>query len=240
MRRRSFIGLCGLAATAGLEQRLALAAREKALGAFARTKLVDANGEPLKAKSLSDRDAYVFHYPFQGTPCFLIKLRGGTVSTTLSTEQMESYRWNGGVGPERNIVAFSAICAHQLTHPSKRASALNYYAGKNDENAANRHAKGTGYILCCAHGSVYDPAQGAKNVGGPATQPLAMIALEYDATTDELHANGAYGGAMFESFFRAFDPELVSEFGPDVARKPVADTVTAVPMTTYTKMSLRC
>ena len=39
-------------------------------------------------------------------------------------------------------------------------------------------------IHCCADHSVYDPAEGARVVSGPAPQPLAAILLEHDAADD--------------------------------------------------------
>lgn len=238
MKRRSFIKLCGVAAAlSGIEQRLAHAAEGKSLGPFPRVRLVNAGGKPLRAQSLSERDAYVFRYPYQSTPCFLIRLRKPAAAAALTTEAQERYDWRGGVGPDRNIVAFSAICAHQLSYPSKFASAINYFSGSDP---ADKSGPGAGLIMCCAHGSIYDPAQGAKVVAGPAPQPLAAVTLEHDAASDELHVTGVTGGVLFENFFKAYRAELLSDYGPGAARQLVEGTAAAIPMPEYTKMQLRC
>ena len=41
---------------------------------YERTRLVDSHGDPLKAGALEAETNYVFHYPYAGTPCFLLKL----------------------------------------------------------------------------------------------------------------------------------------------------------------------
>jgi arsenite oxidase small subunit len=238
MQRRSFIKVCGIAAAlTGLERRLAHAADGKELGPFARVRLVDDRGRPLRAQELSDRDAYVFRYPYQSTPCFLIKLRRPAAAATLTTEAQQRYDWRGGAGPDRTIVAFSAICAHQLSYPSKFASAINYYSRSDPDT---RSGPGAGLIMCCAHGSIYDPSQGAKVVAGPAPQPLAAVTLEYEPASDGLYAAGVIGGAPYEGFFKAYRAELLSDYGPGVARQFVEGTAVAVPMPAYTKTQLHC
>ena len=57
----------------------------------------------------------IFHYPYAATPCFLLNLgRPLSLPAELKTAAAQPYRWPGGVGPQRSIVAYSAICAHQL------------------------------------------------------------------------------------------------------------------------------
>ena len=103
---------------------------------------------------------------------------------TLRREDGATYAWQGGVGPLRaTIVAFSAICAHKLAYPTREVSFIRYQR----ERSATSDAQ---VIHCCADHSVYDPAQGARVVAGPAPQPLAAILLEHDAATDELVALG--------------------------------------------------
>ena len=79
----------------------------------------------------------------------------------------------GASGAGRNVVAFSAICAHKLAYPTREVSFIRYQR----ESSATSSAR---VIHCCADHSVYDPAQGARVVAGPAPQPLAGIVLEYD------------------------------------------------------------
>ena len=48
-------------------------------------------------------------------------------------------------------------------------------------------------IHCCSEHSEYDPATGARVLGGPAPQPLSAILLEHDKSNDYLYAVGTLG-----------------------------------------------
>ncbi len=220
MRRGSFVTLCGGAlGAAQLAGRLTAAASAAELKEFGRVKLVDAAGNGLRAKSLITSEAYVFHYPYNATPCFLINLGRKTGS---------------GVGPNGGIVAFTAICAHQLSYPSKDVSPITY---------APEHSRVTGragVIVCCAHLSVYDPAQNGQVVSGPAPEPLTVIALDYNAPTDELYAKGVIGSDRFDDFFKAYKDDLIAALGPGVPHRLVSDTSTAVPLSKFTSQPLHC
>ncbi|TAM60908.1 Rieske (2Fe-2S) protein [bacterium] len=219
MRRQSFVRLCSLAAAAQFQARLGGVAAAAEAKAFNRVQLVDGAGKPLSVRRLSVQEAYVFLYPYLGTPSFLIHLPAAAAA---------------GAGPERTIVAFSAICAHQLSYPSKEGSPITYSA----ENSAV--AGRSGVIVCCAHNSVYDPAQGAKVVGGPAPQPLATIALEYDNKSGGLYATGVVGPDRFEQFFRAYAEELIAGYGRGQARRLAAGTAAAIPLSEYCHAPLHC
>ena len=97
----------------------------------------------------------------------------------------------------QSVVAFSAICSHQFSYPTKKISFINYQHGKS------KFAERDQVIVCCAHQSAFDPAQGAKVVAGPATIPLTTIMLEYEESTDQLHAIGTMGNDQYKDFFRA-------------------------------------
>src|SRR6202142_486670 len=190
MDRRTFIRTCtGTVATAAvagtLVERLA---RAGDLVSYTKSRLVDTEGLPIKASALSTAEAYLFHYPMKSTPCLLIKLGNAANPVDLKTEAGEAYAWQGGIGLDKDIVAYSAICAHQMSYPKKDLAVISYQAGQS-ERAGRK-----GVIPCCAHGSVYDPAKGAAVVFGPAPQPLAAINLEYDPADDSLYATGGYGG----------------------------------------------
>jgi arsenite oxidase small subunit len=236
MDRRRFIKICSAATTlAGIEtSRIASLHAEEPLS-FGKSQLVDNLGHPVKVKLLSAREAYIFHYPFQGTPCFLINLeRPPEGGITLATEQKTPYTWEGGTGPNGTLVAFSAICAHQLSYPSKEVSAITYTTAKSPV------AERSDVIVCCAHNSVYDPAQGARVLSGPATQPLAAIRLAYDAQEDELYATGVYGGTLFDTFFRAYRQELIEQYGRGVAKELVTEKTALTPLSEFTRQQLRC
>ena len=175
---------------------------------YGRARLVGGSGTPLKASSLPAERNLIFHYPFAATPCFLLNLgRPAKASATLRTADQRSYEWKGGVGPNRAIVAYSAICAHQLAYPTREISFISY---RSEKSARNRHGN---VIHCCAEHSQYDPAEGARVLAGPAPQPLAAILLEHDAGSDELTAVGTLGGEMFNQFFAKYEIKLTLEGG---------------------------
>ncbi len=123
MDRRSFIESCSagaacLTASAALPV-LAADARPRA---YARVLLTNEFGDALKASSLQAQTNYVFHYPFEATPVFLLNLGRAAPPQALATKDREAYAWPGGVGPQRSVVAFSAICAHQLVYPTPQVS----------------------------------------------------------------------------------------------------------------------
>lgn len=225
----------GSAAITGLQARYAELSHAGELQQFSKALLVDGLGHPVKGKLISTIQAYVFNYPFAGTPCFLINLgHQAEKGVSLSTERQQQYTWLGGVGLGESIVAYSAICAHQLAYPSKETSPITYSSGKSE--VAGR----SGVIVCCAHNSVYDPSLGAKVLSGPATQPLASIQLEYDQENDELYATGVYGGALFENFFKAYRQELATEYVPGAAKEEITKTTTVKSLSEYTQYQIKC
>ncbi len=72
MQRRDFIKICGAAAALGAQP--AFAARDLKPRFYTRALLVDARGQALKTAALAAGRNYIFHYPFEGTPCFLLNL----------------------------------------------------------------------------------------------------------------------------------------------------------------------
>jgi len=235
MDRRSFIKVCGASAAAiaaGAHTQLVYSGTAKD---FARVKLVDENGQPLKASSLSQTEAYVFGYPYAGTPSFLISLpTAAPAGASLKTEAGEEYSFAGGVGANKNIVAYLAVCTHQLAHPEKKGSVMGYSAGNSE--TAGRAA----VITCCAHNSAFDPANGARVLTGKSTQPLPAIRLEHDAATDELYATGMYGADLLDEFFKKFKSKLNQEFGIGKYRVEASGTVQTVLISKYSVDADRC
>ena len=211
-----------------------LAAQNPTAHLYARAKLLDPQGKPIRASAVPAQKNFIFHYPFASTPCFLINLgKPSKARATLRTAGNESYQWTGGVGPAGSIVAYSAICAHQLAYPTKQISFISY---RPDSSARNQHAQ---VIHCCAEHSQYDPADGARVVAGPAPQPLAAILLEHDARTDELVATGTLGGEMFNQFFAKYEFKLAFEHG-DAAHRAVAGTAVVNELENYCRQQVRC
>lgn len=234
MKRRSFLGSCAALSGAATLQSLADAWADSPPRLYARTQLIDIHGQPIRAAKLASETNYVFHYPYESTPCFLLKLpRRAAQVKALTREDGRSYAWNGGVGPERAVVAFSAICAHKLAYPTREVSFIRY---QKDRSATS----GGSVIHCCADHSVYDPSQGARVVSGPAPQPLAAIVLEHDPSTDELVALGTVGAEQFDAFFRKYDVRLQFEYGPGKAKRPIGERTVVRELASYCKTTIQC
>ena len=209
--------------------------------AFARVNLVDQHARSLSASQLEPGVNYLFHYPYISTPCFLLRLDHAAAPTRLATEKGRSYGWEGGVGPGQSIVAYSAICAHKMTHPARSVSFINYRPGPVAfRDRAEQTARGSDVIYCCSEHSVYDAAQGARVLGGPAPQPLAAVRLEHDKAQDSLYACGVYGGALFERYFEEFGDRLTLEFGTTDIQRPVERTARVIRLEEYTRNQMLC
>ena len=233
MKRRDFVQLCA-ASAAGAALPDSTRAAMLTAKRYARVKLVGDRGESLRASSLVVGKTYVFDYPYAATPCFLLRLGQPLASgVLLHTESGEPYQWEGGVGADKSIVAYSAICAHKMTYPTKQVSFIGY------RDAASPVAGPGKVIACCSDRSVYDPAAGAKVVSGPAPQPLATILLEHDAKSDELWAIGAMGGEKFAEFFQKYDFRLQLEMGPR-AHASVEGTAIVKPLDNYSAQWAKC
>jgi arsenite oxidase small subunit len=231
VERRRFLQLCGAAAAAVGSGNLAADARPQL---YARARLLEPGGRPMRASQVPAHRTLVFHYPFASTPCFLLNLgRPAKGGATLKTADNQAYEWKGGVGKGRSVVAYSAICAHKLTYPTRDISFISY---RTEKGPANRHVN---VIHCCSEHSQYDPAEGARVVAGPAPQPLAAILLEHDEKTDELHAVGTLGGEMFNEFFQKFAFRLELEHGAQ-AKQAVADSCVVQALENYCKQQVKC
>jgi len=233
MKRRSFLVSCALMGGAASLTCMRGAFADTPPRLYARTRLVDLQGQPLRARALAAETNYVFHYPYASTPCFLLRLpRIASGGVSLKREDGASYAWNGGVGPERSVVAFSAICAHKLAYPTRDVSFIRY---QKDKSATSAGA----VIHCCADHSVYDPREGARVVSGPAPQPLAAIVLEHDPASDELYALGTVGPEQFDAFFRKYEFKLGMEYGGK-ARVPVGERTVVSELTAFCKTTIQC
>jgi len=236
MERRDFIRVC-TASALGLGTHPALAIGDAQPRQYTRTLLTDGTGRPMRASRLTVGENYVFNYPYSGTPCFLLNLGKPTVQgVSLKTEKGAAYQWPGGVGPRRAIVGYSAICSHKLTYPTRQISFISY----RDQSTASRISK-PHMIHCCSEHSEYDPAAGARVMGGPAPQPLCAILLEHDPATDSLFATGTLGGELFNTFFSKYDLRLTLEHGSSTqAQQRVAEKTKVIALSEYCKQQVRC
>ncbi len=252
MERRQFVRVCAAsaaatvaAATAAVNAAAPATLPSGALSAtrYPRSKLVSAGGAALKASRLAVNKNYVFFYPFRATPVFLLNLgkalkaapikASGAMAAGASAPAPLSYDWPGGAGAAKSVVAYSAICSHQLTYPTKEISFISFRAGKS---GANKHAD---VIHCCSEHSQYDPAEGARVLAGPAPQPLAAILLEHDPATDELYATGTLGGDMFNAFFRKYEMKLTLDMGGR-AEEAAGDVCAVSELDNYCRQQVRC
>ncbi|MFZ2649084.1 MAG: (2Fe-2S)-binding protein [Burkholderiaceae bacterium] len=178
---------------------------------YGRTLLVDKTGRPFRSGQLAAGEPHIFNYPFEATPVFLMALPRAATPVELSSERHEHYQSLPGSGPQHNIVAYSAICAHKLMYPRPEISFINIRKGQANEPAHVVH--------CCGDNSRYDPTQGGKVISGPAPQPLAMIVLEWNSASDELNAVGTLGAEMFQAFFEKYEFRLSMDLGPRAKNK---------------------
>lgn len=174
------------------------------------------NGDPLHPDQLIAGQAWIFGYPYVVTPCFLVRTR-----------------------ESNQILAFSAICTHKLTHPSRPISHIAY---RNEpvtffDKDGQRQERG-GLISCCSERSVYDPEDEGRVLAGPAPLPLAHIGLEIE--DDRIVAVSTTGTEIYERFLEAFGFRLAMEHGIGDVRRVVGDTVEAELAEGYSGQVVRC
>ena len=157
LSRRGFLKLGGAGVAAGaatLAPATALA-KESNPGA---TTLLYPRKQVGHAKSLPENKAVHFNYPDELSPCAVIRM---------------GYPVPGGVGPNRDIVAYSTLCAHM-------GCPVSYDPTSRD-------------FKCPCHFSVFDSEKQGQMVTGQATENLPRIRLEYDSQTDAVIAVGVDG-----------------------------------------------
>jgi len=243
MKRRRFVSLCASAVASISASAEVLARDHMQYQRYGRVALIDPQSrEAITAALLEVGETYIFHYPYVSTPCFLINLgRPVKSANNLQTRDGHRYRWQGGSGPAQSVVAFSAICAHKMSHPAPSVSFINYRHGevkfRNSDDAIEERA---GVIYCCSERSVYDPSNGGKVLGGPAPQPLAAIELEYDAAADTFYATATIGGEMFDRYFRSFHDRLVLQHGRTDIDQPLREYSELMRLSDFTRNQISC
>jgi arsenite oxidase small subunit len=234
MQRREFLAACaGCAALGASPPR---GAAEMPARLYSRTRLIDERGRSLRTTNIMAGRNYIFHYPFEGTPCFLINLGQPTdQNVNLQTADGSGYRWPGGVGPRRSLVAYSAICTHRMTYPTRQISFISYRERSSAPAVARQNT-----IHCCSEHSEYDPAAGARVVNGPAPQPLAAVLMEYEPGTDGLYATGTLGGDIYAAFFAKHELKLELDYGSGRARQRVNSASVVTELASFCKQQVRC
>lgn len=200
--------------------------------AYEKVQLVGSDGTPVKVNNLDKEKTYVFNYPHVATPCFLINLpEKAEQNVSLKSEDGVEYVWSGAVGKDQTVVAYTAICPHQLTHANKLDSFISYVPKAKTTMAY----KEGGVIVCGSHLSAYDPRRGAANLSGPAAQPLASVVLE-EASDGTLWAVAILGADKFHEYFKSFRSEFKEQWGGKrKAKKLVSISAPTVALTEYTK-----
>jgi arsenite oxidase small subunit len=125
-----------------------------------------ASGFPtVKVASLSQLTAnnpVNFNYPLADEPNILVML---------------GQQAQGGVGPNGDIVAFSAVCQHLGCTPQ-------YVAANASPSCKASYQAPSPIGYCCCHGAIYDFVNGGKVLSGPAPLPLPQVLLEVDPNGD--------------------------------------------------------
>ncbi len=238
MDRRDFIKACatiGLVASLdpGVLQR-SLASQGNLLKSYNKALLVKEDGTPLLESDITPEKSYIFFYPYASTPCFLINLDKEVKPVDINLKDGRSYRWTGGVGKNKSIVAYSAICAHQWSYPTKDYAFINYYP----QGQPSETTKKAGVIQCCAHLAIYDPTQGAKPVDGPSEFPLAAVVITQEG--NKFYATGILGVDQFDKFFDLYRQELRKEYGSTAKARALVDKCVVTEIERYVKNPIRC
>ena len=111
-----------------------------------------------KASNLSVGQPVRFQYPDSSSPCVLVKTGRKTP---------------GGVGPEKDIVAYSTLCTHM-------GCPVMYSAEERT-------------FKCPCHFSVFDAELNGQMVSGQATVNLPRILLSYNESDGAITATGVEG-----------------------------------------------
>ncbi len=88
--------------------------------------------------------------------------------------------------------------------------------------------------------SIYDPANGASVVSGPAEFPLAAVQLDHHSDSDELTAIGLIGTVLFDKFFDAYRADLNAKFGRGAYRELLNDRTTVTPIAEFSEAVAAC
>ena len=216
MERRGFLKLSGTTAAAIVVAPSLITETLKAddgslYKSYEKVMLQDKDGKPLKSANLVKEENYVFNFPHVSTPCILVELGEATVKgVTLSADDGTEYRFKGGHGKNNSIVAYSAICPHQLTHPQPDTTFFQYVPTGTKTLAYDKAVGGV--FVCSSHLSAFTPKDGGKRVTGPATEGLTQIVLEID-DNDVIWAVGALGPNKFHEYLKAFKGEFKKYYG---------------------------
>ncbi|MFP3565641.1 arsenate reductase (azurin) small subunit [Paraburkholderia sp. SIMBA_030] len=159
IRRRTFLKLGGgsIAATAAsaLVPKVATAANPVDTS---RTKLPYPRKPVTQVGRMALNTPVSFIYPYTASPCTALKLGS---------------RVPGGVGPDGDIVAYSAMCTHM--------------------GCPVAYEPTTKVFKCPCHFSMFDAEKAGQMIAGQATENLHRVRLHYDEKTGTMSAVGMEG-----------------------------------------------
>lgn len=156
--RRTFLKLGGAAAASTMATAAVPAPAAADNAEAGRVTLPYPHKAVAKARELRVNVPVSFNYPDAASPCTLVKM-GRPVP--------------GGVGPDRDIVAYSSLCTHM--------------------GCPVVYDTATRVFRCPCHYSSFDAEMGGQMVCGQATEDLPRIVLHYDAKTDSVTAVAVEG-----------------------------------------------
>lgn len=238
MNRRDIIKTCSLFAIGSMfnlvkfEESLAL--EDGYFKEYKKTLLIKEDGSVLKESDLQPYTALLFFYPFKSTPCYIINTGQEVKPVDVKLSNGKTYRFSGGIGSNKSIVAYSAICSHQWNYPTKDFSLLNYYSPKEKSETTGR----SGIIQCCAHISVFDPVNGGSVIEGPAEFPLAAVSLVME--NENIYATGILGKDQFTEFFDMYKSDMIDQYGSIERAKEQMDKTVVMEVGRYVKEQIKC
>ena len=240
-QRRRFMKICGSMLAMAATGHQHLTAHSTVFNPYNRVRLTR-RGENVYPGDLPVGDTFIFHYPYATTPCMIMNLgKSVTDLVQLRMEDGQQYTWTGGIGPDKSVVSYAAICAHKMSYTAKQVSFINYRHHKVTFIDNNRErVERSQVIYCCSERSVYDPAKGSQVIGGPALQPLTTVLLEEDAADGSLYAVGTAGGELYQKFFEEFEYRLKLDFQTDSIKERVTGTTEIWPIEEFTETVVTC
>ena len=238
MERREFLKVCGSFASLTLLSPALLkesfASQSNEFKKYKKAILLNKDGNPIKPEDIKVGKQYLFFYPYASTPAFLINLGKEVKPVEVKLSDGSKYLWPGGVGPQKSIVAFCAICPHQFSYPTPEYSFINYYPPEKKSQIVKRG----NVIQCCAHLSVFDPEKGGIVLDGPAEYPLLTIVLSYE--DGKLYAVGTLGKELFRDFFDAYRSDLKKMYKSFRKAKKKVDKSVVLGVEEYVKEIIFC
>lgn len=196
-----------------------------------RALLTDPDGNPFQLSQLRPHEPWVFNYPYVSTPNLLLDLGMAADPVEVQLPGGMVYRWPGGIGPNRSVVAFTSICPHAYSYLRRDVGMIGY---RPPEGARGPR------IVCCVHLSVFDAAAGGAVRSGPAPRALAAVALEHEEATGRTYAAGFLGNPQFDEFFKAQAQALRETFRSIARARAEVGQAVVVPYSEYTSRAVDC